>query len=152
MNDIVKMSIDSRRNAFFSAYEINDENLINEIDELFSKIYEFGETCSSTDFETKFLSSSLNTEYINLFTKVAQSCKPIVREEVPVNVKSDEEYLKEELESEARYRAREATLPVRRAAREAATRVARNTPIVGDVMQAKQTLDLFSKFRRKKDD
>ena len=153
MNDIVKMSIDGRKNAFFSAYDIKDESLIKEIDELFNKIYEFGENCSnSTEFETSFATSPLNTEYINLFTKVAQSCPPIVREEVPVNVKSDEEYLKEELESEARYRAREATLPARRIAREAATRAARRTPIVGDVMQAKQTLDLFGKFRKKKDD
>lgn len=153
MDNIVKTSIDGRKSAFFSAYEIKDENLIKEIDELFNKIYEFGEGCSnSTEFETSFATSPLNTEYINLFTKVAQSCSPIVREEVPVNVKSDEEILKEEIESEARYRAKEATLPARRIAREAATRAARNTPVVGDLMQAKQTFDLFSRFRKRKDD
>ena len=147
MDSIVKASIDGRKAAFFSAYEIKDENLIKEINELFNKINEFGEGCSnSTQFETAFATSPLNTEYINLFTKVAQSCPPIVREETPVNVKSDEEQLKEELESEARYRAKEATLPARRIAREAVTQAARRTPIVGDVMQAKQTFDLFSKL------
>lgn len=153
MNDIVKMSIDGRKTAFYSAYEIKDESLIKEIDELFNKIYEFCEDCKdSMQFETAFATSPLNTEYINLFTKVAQTCPPIVREEAPTNVKSDEEQLKEELESEAKYRMKEATLPARRIAREAATQAARRTPIVGDVMQAKQTLDLFGKFRRKKDD
>ena len=153
MNQIVKTSIDGRKSAFFSAYEIKDENLIKEIDELFNRIIEFGEGCTdSTQFETAFATSPLNTEYINLFTKVAQSCPPIVREEAPVNVKSDEEILKEELESEARYQAREATLPARRIARQAVTDAARRTPVVGDLMQAKQTFDLFGKFRKKKDD
>ena len=153
MDSVVKASIDGRKTAFFSAYDIKDDNLIKEIDELFNRIYEFGEDCKdSMQFETTFATSPLNTEYINLFTKVAQSCPPIVREETPVNVKSDEEYLKEELESEARYQMREATLPARRIAREAATHAARRTPIVGDLMQAKQTLDLFGKFRNKKDD
>lgn len=153
MNDMVKMSIDGRKNAFFSAYEINDENLINEINDLFKRIEDFGKDCTdSMQFETAFATSPLNTEYINLFTKVAQSCKPIVREETPVNVKSDEEYLKEELESEARYQMREATLPARRIAREAVDKAARRTPILGDVIQAKQTMDLFGKFKNKKGD
>ena len=153
MNDMVKMSIDGRKNAFYSAYEINDENLINEINDLFKRIEDFGKDCTdSMQFETAFATSPLNTEYINLFTKVAQSCKPIVREETPVNVKSDEEYLKEELESEARYQMREATLPARRIAREAVDKAARRTPILGDVIQAKQTMDLFGKFKNKKGD
>ncbi len=153
MNDMVKMSIDGRKNAFFSAYEINDENLINEINDLFKRIEDFGKDCTDNmQFETAFATSPLNTEYINLFTKVAQTCKPIVREETPVNVKSDEEYLKEELESEARYQMREATLPARRIAREAVDKAARRTPILGDVIQAKQTMDLFGKFKNKKGD
>jgi hypothetical protein len=153
MNDMVKMSIDGRKNAFYSAYEINDDSIKKEIDELFNKIYDFGKDCTdATQFETAFATSPLNNEYINLFTKVAQTCKPIVYESTPVNVKSDEEMLKEELESEARYQMKEATLPARRVAREAVDRAARNTPILGDVIQAKQTMDLFGKFRKKKDD
>ena len=153
MNDLVKMSIDGRKQSFFSAYEIKDDNLINEINELFDKIYAFGETCSDNmDFETKFATNPLNTEYINLFTKIAQSCKPIVYEQAPTNVKSDEQVLKEELESEARYQLKEATLPARRIVREEVTQAARSTPIIGDLMQAKQTMDLFGKFKRNKSD
>ncbi len=153
MNDIVKMSIDGRKNAFYSAYEINDDNIKKEIDELFDKIYDFGKDCKdSTQFEVAFATSPLNTEYINLFTKVAQSCKPIVYESAPANVKSDEQIAKEELESELRYQAKEATLPARRIAREAVDKAARRTPILGDVIQAKQTMDLFGKFKNKKGD
>ena len=153
MNDMVKMSIDGRKNAFYSAYEINDASIKKEIDELFDKIYDFGKDCKDAqEFETAFATSSLNTEYINLFTKVAQSCKPIVYESAPTNVKSDEQIAKEELESELRYQAREATLPARRVAREAVDSAARRTHILGDVIQAKQTMDLFSRFRKKKDD
>ena len=36
--------------------------------------------------------------------------------------------------------------------REAVDKAARRTPILGDVIQAKQTMDLFGKFRKKKDD
>ena len=153
MNEMVKMSIDGRRNAFFSAYEVKDDNLVKEINDLFMKIEEFGSNCKDAmEFETAFATSPLNTEYINLFTKIAGSCKPIVYESEPVNVKSDEEIAREELESDARYIAREATLPARRLAREKVESAARNTPVVGDLMQAKQTMDLFGKFRKKKDD
>ena len=62
MNDMVKMSIDGRRNAFYSAYEINDDNLKKEIDLLFDKIYDFGKDCKdSVQFETAFATSPLNT-------------------------------------------------------------------------------------------
>ena len=152
MNEIVKQSIDGRKNAFFSAYEVNDQNLVNEINTLFDKIYAFGETCSdSMEFESKFATNPLNQEYIDLFTKIATSCKPITYQSNNTNVKSDDEILKEELESELKYQAREATLPARRMARQAVTDAARSTPIVGDLMQAKQTFDLFSKFRKHKD-
>ena len=71
MEKIVKASIDGRKSAFFSAYDIKDENLIKEIDELFNRINEFGEGCTdSTQFETAFITSTLNTEYINLFTRL----------------------------------------------------------------------------------
>ena len=51
------------------------------------------------------------------------------------------------------YQVKEMTMPARRLARERADQQLRRTPIVGDVIQAKQTLDLFGKlgnmFRKK---
>ena len=73
MNEIVKQSIDGRKNAFFSAYEVNDQNLVNEINTLFDKIYAFGETCSdSMEFESKFATNPLNQEYILIYSQRLQ--------------------------------------------------------------------------------
>lgn len=152
MNDLIKMSIDSRKNSFYTLYEINDEETNNKINELFKKIEEFGITCDDIgDFEEKFATSKLNSEYINLFTTIAQShkAKEIVQE--PNEVKSDEEYIKEEIESDIRYVVESATMPARHKARETFDSKMRDTPIVGDLMQASQTMDLFKKYCKKDD-
>ena len=58
MNEMVKNSIDARKNAIYNTYEITDDKLKKEIDELFDKIYEFGEDIKDqSEFETKFNSS-----------------------------------------------------------------------------------------------
>ena len=55
MNDLVKTSIEGRKNAIFSAYNVTDQNIIDRIDELFNRINEFGESCvDNMDFETNF--------------------------------------------------------------------------------------------------
>ena len=70
MDKIVKQSIEARRNAFDTSYEIKDENLKKEIDALFDKINRLGEEAKDAmDFETKFASSELNIEYTNLVDK-----------------------------------------------------------------------------------
>ena len=149
MNDLVKTSIEGRKNAIFSAYEITDESIKAKIDDLFSRINEFGENCTDNmDFETKFASSSLNQEYIQLFTDIATTCTPIVRKTEERHVKSDSEYIADEVASEIRYQAKEATLPARRVMHEEALKAARNTPVVGEVMQATQIADLFGGFKR----
>ena len=56
----------------------------------------------------------------------------------------------EEIESEAKYRMKEATLPARRLAREQAESQLRRTPVIGDIMAVKQHLDLFGGIKRKK--
>ena len=98
MDKIVKLSIEARRNAFDTSYEIKDEDLKKEIDVLFEKINKLGEEAKDAmDFETKFASSPLNTEYTNLFTKIASCSKPIIHESAPDHhIKSDEEYVTED--------------------------------------------------------
>lgn len=145
MNEYVKYSIDGRKNAFYSAYDIQDDEIKRKIEDLFSRIEAFGETCSDAqDFEAKFAVSELNQEYINLFTEVATKCAPIVRETVEnPDVKTTGQYIADEIKDEIDYQVKDMTLPARRIAREQAYNTARRTPIVGDVMQAKQTADLF---------
>ena len=73
MDNIVKQSIESRKNAVLAAYKIEDKKYLDKIDNLFNRINELGETCSdSMDFETKLASSPLNQEYIDLFTELSK--------------------------------------------------------------------------------
>lgn len=152
MNDLVKTSIESRKTAIFNAYKITDQNLINKIEDLFNRINEFGETCADNmDFETKFATSELNQEYINLFTEIATSCpQKTVQSVENREVKSDAEYVLEDVASEVKYQVDDATMPMRRQMREEAERTARNTPVIGEIMEAKQYADLFGKFFKKK--
>ena len=153
MDDLIKNSIQSRKDSIFTVYEVTDKKLLKEIDDLFKKMEDLGKTCSdAADFETILASSSLNQEYINLFTKISQSSKYILKanDTEPSHVKSTGEEIAEDIADEARYQMKEATLPARRLAREQAERQLRNTPIIGDIMHVKQHLDLFGGLRRKK--
>ena len=157
MNDLVKTSIDGRKNAIFSAYDVTNQGLIEKIENLFKRINELGESClDSTDFETKFATSPLNQEYIQLFTEIATSCPQKTIQTETRHVKSDAEYMAGEVASEIKYQAKNATEPARRLARQEAYNQAINTPILGDIIQAKQTADLFGGigrlFKKKKED
>ena len=153
MDGLVKRCIDARKEAFFNAYEINDEDIKNKIDDLFNRINEFGEGCSdSADFETRFASSDLNQEYIKLFTEVATTCKPIVYEnKADEIIKTDDERLNEEITSEIKYQLENATMPLRRKARQEVYDKVRDIPGIGDAMEVKQHIDFFSRFKKKKD-
>lgn len=150
MEATVKNTIDARKNAFSSAYVLTDK-LSREIDDLFKKIYDFGEQCSDVmDFESKFQSSPLNKEYIDLFTKVAKVCKPIeYNSDGEVVTKSKGEKIAEEIESDAKYIYDDITMPARRKAREEFDSKMRNTPL-GKVEQATNMFHLFKRFKKTK--
>ena len=152
MNDLVKNSIEGRKNAIFNAYNITEQSMIEKIENLFKRMNEFGENCKdSMDFENKFASSELNQEYIQLFTEIATTCTQIVRQnEENRHVKSDAEYIAEDIAGEIRYQTRNATEPIRRQIRQETETAARNMPIIGDILTAKQHIDLFNKFKKKK--
>lgn len=158
MNEMVKNSIDARKAGVLNAYKVTDENLLAKLNDLFERINQFGETCAdATEFESKFATSDLNQEYIALFTEIASSCEQIVYEpKVDPTIKSDKEKLLDDVKGELKYQVDEATMPARRIARQEAYDAARNTPIIGDIMYAKQNIDLFAKvggmFKKKKKD
>ena len=153
MNEYVKQSIEGRRMAFSSSYELNDIYK-KKVDELFKRIEEFGNSCNDAmDFETKFMASPLNTEYNNLFTEIATNCKYILPPPVNSDVKSDAEYLRDEAISDAKYLAKDLTMPVRRAAREEFDKKMRDTPL-GKIEQASNTAWVFKRIfgKKNKDD
>ncbi len=148
MDEIVKTSIKGRYDSFFNAYEIKDSKLKKEIDDLFKEINALGETVqNSAEFETKFQSSPLNTEYINLFTKIAKSCKPIVYENTN-EVKEKNHPILDEIASNAKYIADDITMPARRKAREEFDNKMRDTPL-GKIEQANNMRYLFKRFFKK---
>ena len=154
MNNLVKNSIESRKNAIFNAYDIVDESMVEKINNLFGRINELGEECCDLmDFENRFAASQLNQEYIQLFTEIAINCSQKVRESSEnADIKSDEEYVLEDLASEVRYQADDLTMPVRRKVRQEAYDAARDMPVIGDIMYVKQHVDLLGRFRKKKKD
>lgn len=149
MNDVVKQCIEGRRMAFSSAYELTDVYK-KKVDELFKKIEDFGKDINDgMEFETKFAASPLNKEYTDLFTEVATNCKYILPPPVEnTDVKSDKERLKEEALSDAKYIAKDLTLPARRAAREAFDKKMRDTPL-GTIEQARNTASVFGRLFKK---
>lgn len=150
MNSIVKQSIDGRKMAFSSAYELTD-SYKKKVDELFKRIEEFGEGCTDAmDFETKFAASPLNKEYMDLFTEVSQKCKYILPPPVDnPNAKSDAEYYRDEAISDAKYLAKDLTMPARRAAREEFDKKMRDTPL-GTIEQASNTAWVVKRLFGKK--
>ena len=128
----IKTAIESRKNAFFSAYDIKDKAVLKKIDDLFARIEEFSKTCSDyADFEAKFAASPLNQEYIALFTEVAQGStsklQPI--DDTPKDTRSDAEIIADEALDDARFAAKEALSPLRHEAYEARTKLLRSTKV-----------------------
>ncbi len=157
----VKYSIDGRKNAFSTTYELTDE-IKKEIDELFVRIEEFGNTCvDGSDFETKFATSPLNQEYITLFTKVATTC-PMKGQSAPVTAQqptqSTAELIAEEAASDLKYAVDSATQPIRHAARSAGESAIRSTEIgnaaygvMNQIDNARQLGNMFGAIKRNRD-
>lgn len=144
MDESIKLSIKARRDAFESTYELND-SCRKEIDELFKKIEEFGLTCSTAmEFENKFLSSSLNQEYTDMFVKVSQKCKVKNIENLSMADEDDgtnpEQRTKEILDELGR--------PARRAAYAKLDSKLRDTPF-GKAEQMYNTACVFNKIKGK---
>lgn len=138
MDKLIISSIDSRKNALFSNYKISDSKIINKVEEVFTKIEKLGEKCKDlTEFENKFQESSLNQEYSNLFVLVAQS---------NINIEA-KQTIKERVKDDIT--AKSSPSAVKRNLKEKVAQEVRKTPVIGDILNIKQHIDLFNKFRRK---
>lgn len=150
MDISVKSSIDARKNAILSAYNIEDSNIKQKIDELFGKINNLGEVCKDcSEFETKFASSPLNQEYIDLFTEVSTSCKPNNSNIQETDSSYSKGYYKRQIANELEYQLDSATLEARSKIRQEAYDKARDIPVVDKILEAKQYIDFYGKFKKK---
>ena len=142
MNDIIKPSIESRKQALFSSYDIKDEGNLKTIDDYFKRLEEFAKDYNDVmAFETAFASSPLCKEYSDLFVQIMNT-ECTTDGKAPV-VDIQEEYtVQDELRDDMKR-------AVRRKMRQDAYDQARDVPILGEAMTAKQHFDLFSRFRKK---
>ena len=153
MDDLIRLSIDSRKQAIYNMYNVTDKELINKIDNLFDKIYEFGNSCTDNmDFETKFASNSLNQEYINLFTELSSKYSMKTIDTGDNNVENDSENLNNNMVSDIKYQADELARPIRRKVKQEAYDKVRDVPVIGEALNVKQHVDFFSRFKKKKED
>ena len=139
MNENIRNSIDARKLAFFGAYKIDDENLKNEINELFDRIDRLGLTCVDVaDFESKFQSSPLNQEYIELFKKTALACKPVVINEINDAIDDKAEEIQRDVVNGIANAAADVTRPARRRIKWKIYDILRDIPIIKEFIIARQ--------------
>ena len=147
MTELVKISIDGRKNAIFQAYDVTDKKIKDKIENLFKKIYDFGETSDTPEqFEQQFATHPLNQEYINMFTKVATTCKPKEIEHASVEATVTKDAM-DYIDSSKPYEP-DIVRHARADVKQKALDTARNTPVIGDVLEVKQHIDLFNSIKR----
>lgn len=153
MDKNIEQSIKARKDVIFTTYDVKDEKTLKKIDELFGEINDFGKKCKDvSEFETKFAASSLNQEYMNLFTEIAtNSASKQAAEQVAAGMAGGA------IESMAR-NAFGGVIPTRASARQAVDDTLRKTPVVGDVIDISQKAGyvahlgkLFGGRKKKKD-
>ena len=142
MNEILKPSIESRRTALFSSYDIKDSGNLKTIEEYFKKLEEFAKDYNDImEFETAFASSPLSKEYSDLFVQIMNT-ESTIDGKAPVHEKEEEYTIQDELKDDMER-------AVRRKARQEAYDKVRDIPVVGEAMSVKQHFDFFNRFRKK---
>lgn len=142
MNEILKPSIESRKTALFSCYDIKDPGNLKTIEEYFKKLEEFAKDYNDVmEFETAFASSPLSKEYSDLFVQIMNT-ESTTDGKAPVHEKEEEYTIQDELKDDMER-------AVRRKARQEAYDKVRDIPVVGEAMTAKQHFDFFNRFRKK---
>jgi len=151
MNDQIKLSIDGRKAAFENTYELTPDAK-KKIDVLFKKIENLGLECKdSADFEAKLAASPLNQDYINLFTELSQTCKSkLVSNQTVDTAPSGGDVAKDLLETQVDLSVNGAVQHVRGRAYRAGLDKARDIPGVGEAIDIKNKIDLFSRFKKQK--
>ena len=150
MDDIVKASIDARKNSLFQLYEIDDEKFCEKVDKIFAEMAELGEDCkNSQEFEARLAASPLNDKYVALFTDASRrfkskydggSAKVLSKKDIAKDVAAS-------VLDSARIYAESAVQPLTHEAHYEAKQKMRDMPVVGEVMQAKNIADAVSKYK-----
>ena len=142
MNEILKPSIESRKTALFSSYDIKDPGNLKTIEDFFKKLEDFSKDYNDVmEFETAFASSPLSKEYSDLFVQIMNT-ESTTDGKAPVYEKKEEYTIQDEIKDDMER-------AVRRKARQEAYDKVRDIPVVGEAMSVKQHFDFFNRFRKK---
>ena len=140
MEEIVKNSIEARKNAIFNSYNVTDKKMLDKIDNLFNRINEFGDKYNDvSQFEAEFASSPLNSEYMNIFVEIAQ-----------MDIKASQPGIGEVVADRVGNEIKNRVIPSRAVRADRRDQAMRNIPIVGDIIDVGQKIDLLNKFRKDK--
>ncbi len=140
MDKIVKQTIDARKNAIFSSYNVTDKAILKRIEDLFKRINEFGEDFDDVNaFEAAFANDSLNIEYTNIFVELAQK-------DMSSNMPSVGEMVADRIGNDIKNR----VMPSRAVIADERDKMIRDIPVVGDVIEAGKGLDLLNNIRKSK--
>ena len=142
MKEILKPSIESRKTALFSAYDIKDPGNLKTIEEFFKKLEAFADDYNDVmEFETAFASSPLSKEYSDLFVQIMNT--ECTSDGVAPVVDTPSEYtIQDELKDDL-------ARATRRQIKRDAYDKARDISVVGKAMEVKQHFDFFNRFRNK---
>lgn len=151
MDEYIKQSIKSRKDAFSMSFEVSAE-MQKKIDALFSEIEKLGAKCKDVgEFEAEFSKSPLNQKYMDLFTEIAtESAGKQVAGQVAKSMATGA------VEGLAR-NALGGIVPTRASVNQAATDAARRVPVLGDAIDISQKAGYVAhlgglfKSRKKKD-
>ena len=96
MNELVKKSVDARKEAVYNAYEITDEETKAKVEDFFKRLEEFASKYKDAlEFEAAFGSDEMNQEYTELFTDLAMHCESKTYDSGTTDAKSDKDVIKE---------------------------------------------------------
>ncbi|MBQ1373737.1 hypothetical protein IIY66_02965 [Candidatus Saccharibacteria bacterium] len=141
MDKYIKQSIDSRKQAIAAAYEVPTDAQ-KKIDKLFTEIEALGTKCTDVgDFEAKFAASSLNQQYLDLFTEIAttsqakSSAPKVLKASIGKAIAGD---AAASVAEDAAGKAIDAALPTRASVHQAARDAAMGVPVLGNAMDIGQ--------------
>ncbi len=141
MDEYIKQSVDSRKNAIINAYELSAADT-KKVDELFSKIEALAKKCKDVnDFESQFAASPLNQEYMGIFADLAQSSKLKGAAAPDTSKVVDDIMVKNAVSGvadTAMDRAKRAVLPTRASINQAGYDAARSVPVLDDAIDISQ--------------
>ena len=152
----IEKSIQTRKQSIYDYYSILERDK-EKVEKVFSDMEHLGEECKNVaEFERRLAESPINREYMDLF-KILKVKKSFAAKSMAQSYKSamaDPETRRQAVKDEVKYAIDSATHPARVRANDAMMKELYNTPVVGDLITASNSLGvlgrLIGKFKNRK--